>query len=65
MDSAGTQAFTIHAWNDKSSLENLTSLRGTKDTKTGITQRKLSNITLQSPTSQLVSPIHKIFRPYP
>lgn len=35
LDSAGTHAFTIHAGNEKSSLENLTSPRGTKDTNMG------------------------------
>lgn len=53
LESAGTQAFTeslyrlFHAENEKSSLENLTSPRGTKDTNVEATHKKLSEITLQ------------------
>lgn len=40
VESAGIQALTFHAGNEKSSLENLTGPRATKDTNTGTTHKK-------------------------
>lgn len=64
LESAGIQAFTFHALNEKSPLENLTDPRVTKDNNMGTTHKTLSMITLQW-NSELVSPTHKLFRPYP
>lgn len=64
LESAGIQAFTFHALNEKSPLENLTGPKGTKDNNMGTTHRKLRMITLQW-NSESISPTHKLFRPYP
>lgn len=55
LESAGIQAFTFHALDEKSPLENLTGPRGTKDNIMVTTHKKLSMITLQW-NSESVSP---------